>query len=253
MGRVVAVHVGGGTSIPVPGTRRRRAGLGHDREHSSRPAVVSRDRWLRPHRHQPRVPRALQPHLPHPPTSAGPPARRARRAGDIGALRQGQQDPSRHRRQREPLPRPGHRRWMRGTGSNAEAELRDQIPDSRPDREPPGGRQRPCRHHVARRRRAPAAQPSQPRDPLRGHRRVRHPPRVRQPRRTPGCCAAGETIQTTNDRATWNAMDAMADDLRARHRRDLDERRSSAATATAWARPTTRLGRCGWAPTLRDP
>ena len=32
----------------------------------------------------------------------------------------------------------------------------------------------------------------------------------------PGAAAqAGETIQTTNDRATWNAMDAMADELRA--------------------------------------
>ena len=35
----------------------------------------------------------------------------------------------------------------------------------------------------------------------------------------------GETIQTTNDRVTWDAMDALADDVRARHRRDVDERR----------------------------
>ena len=42
VGRVVAVHVGGGAVHPGPRARRRRAGLGHDREHAPRPRCRSR-------------------------------------------------------------------------------------------------------------------------------------------------------------------------------------------------------------------
>ena len=61
----------------------------------------------------------------------------------------------------------------------------------------------------------------------------------------------GETMQTINDRMTWDAMDELADDVRAlivgtSTSEDLGR------YPTASARPTTRPGRCGWAPTPPD-
>ena len=120
VGRVVAVHVGGGASIPIPA--RGVVVLASGTIESTRLALLSFPGTagydligtnLVSHvrsNHTFRVPRR----------SARPPDRRARRAGDIGALRQGQHDPSRHRRHREPLPRPGHRRRTRRTRTRAQ-------------------------------------------------------------------------------------------------------------------------------------
>ena len=116
VGRVVAVHVGGGASIPVP--ERGVVVLASGTIESTRLALLSFPGTagydligtnLLSHarsNHTFRIPREALADLPAD----------ARGPGDIGALHQGPHDPSRHRRQREPLPPPGHRRRVQGAG-----------------------------------------------------------------------------------------------------------------------------------------
>ena len=75
----------------------------------------SRNRRLRPDRHEPPVARALQPHF-RIPRGALAHLSAESHAGDVGAVRQGLHDPSRHRRHGEPLPPAGDRRRLRGCG-----------------------------------------------------------------------------------------------------------------------------------------
>ncbi len=215
VGRVVAVHVGGGTSIPVPA--RGVVVLASGTIESTRLALLSFQGTagydligtnLVSHvrsNHTFRVPRRALDHL------TAEPAELERSALFVKGSKTHHATDGTVSHFHVQITAAG----CAGQGSSAEAELRDQIPAVNPIENLPAVDND---HVVITLRGVGELQPRNPANRVTlsgdtdefGIRRAFVS--LGEPR---AAAQAGETIQTTNDRATWNAMDAMADDLRA--------------------------------------